>query len=641
MKRKQLFILLWFAAISMVLASFSNNNPETYSALYTKELNAFQQQQSLLLETITKADLHTEQGMAQVKKQLAKTRVNMKTVDFWLRYIEPLAYKQVNSPLPVEWETEVFEKFEAPYKREGAGLTLATLYAEEEKVEKDSLLNFIRRSLAAGNVYTADSITGRMKTYHHFFLCNRLFLLNLAAIYTTGFECPDPSQVIPELRTMLTSVNAIYLSYNESFPATPLTDTYLQLYTQAIAFAHAQPDDNLQFDHFVFLRDYINPLFSMNQQLIKQYEVVSRSVVDYSLNRNATSIFSKTLYRGQNPKGVFLRVNDPEELEQIEQLGKMLFYDPVLSGNNMRSCASCHKPTEYFADTTRTTSLQYNQSDFLPRNSPSLINAQYNHLIMADGKHISLQHQTKAVINNPAELSCTDADALQKIMSCKTYNKAFTKLLKYTPHEKEVTMDHIHSAITLYYSKFGFANAPFDQAMNKQAIPDSSVIKGFNLFMSKAQCGTCHFVPLFNGVKPPYVGSEFEVLGVPLDTAYTKLSTDKGRYEVNPATETLNAFRTGTVRNSMHTAPYMHNGVFKTMDDVIEFYNTGGGAGHGLTVANQTLSSDSLHLTPVEKEHLIHFIQSLTEQISFENAPEALPVSSHKSLNSRKVGGVY
>ena len=108
--------------------------------------------------------------------------------------------------------------------------------------------------------------------------------------------------------------------------------------------------------------------------------------------------------------------------------------------------------------------------------------------------------------------------------------------------------------------------------------------KGFNLFMSKAQCGTCHFVPQFNGVKPPYAGSEFEVIGVPEDSNYKRLSPDKGRYEINPVNEMMNAFRTGTVRNAAYTKPYMHNGVFQTLDQVIELYDVGGGTGKKLVV---------------------------------------------------------
>ena len=159
--------------------------------------------------------------------------------------------------------------------------------------------------------------------------------------------------------------------------------------------------------------------------------------------------------------------------------------------------------------------------------------------------------------------------------------------------------------------------------------------------MSKAQCGTCHFVPQFNGVKPPYTGSEFEVIGVPEDSSYKRLSPDKGRYEINPVKEMMNAFRTGTVRNAAHTRPYMHNGAFQTLDQVIDLYNEGGGVGKKLAVENQTLSSDPLNLTQEEKNNLLAFIQSLNENIIFEDPPSALPVSSDKKLNKRKVGGEY
>ena len=177
--------------------------------------------------------------------------------------------------------------------------------------------------------------------------------------------------------------------------------------------------------------------------------------------------------------------------------------------------------------------------------------------------------------------------------------------------------------------------------MNKKSEASLLVKEGFNVFMSKAQCATCHFVPQFNGVKPPYVNSEFEVLGTPGDKDFGNISSDKGRYGINPAKETLNAFRTGTLRNIQYTKPYMHNGVFDNLDQVIEFYNAGGGVGRGLKVDNQTLSSDSLHLTKEDKKALISFLTSLNENIFFEKPPEMLPVSKNKTLNSRKVGGEY
>lgn len=177
--------------------------------------------------------------------------------------------------------------------------------------------------------------------------------------------------------------------------------------------------------------------------------------------------------------------------------------------------------------------------------------------------------------------------------------------------------------------------------MNNGRQVDPVAIRGFNLFMSKAQCATCHFVPHFNGVKPPYIGSEFEVLGTPADIQYKKLSEDKGRYGINPAEETLHAFRTGTVRNAAFTHPYMHNGVFRTLEELIDFYDGGGGAGRGLNVPNQTLASDSLKLSAQEKKELIAFMQSLTEKINFEMPPSGLPPSDNRLLKTRKVGGEY
>jgi cytochrome c peroxidase len=641
MKKKfTIIITLFFAAA--LLISFDNDSSHTnaYTLSYYQHINGLRTEQEKLLAAIQQEDLGKAETIEKLKDRLLLCRYQMKQADFWLRYLEPISYKKINGPLPVEWETEVFEKFEKPYKRDGAGLTLAYLYLDEGHANRDTLATLIGSSLQGMRTYTADSITRNLKDYHHFFLCNRLFLLNLAALYTTGFECPDTGQVLPELRIMLRSVSGIYSAFNESFPATSLTASYLALYRRTIAFAD-KPVDYFHFDHFTFIKEFINPLYRLNQEMIRNYKVFSRNMVDYSLNKSASSIFDKTVYNGSSTKGLFLRVKDTAALAEIDRVGKMLFFDPILSGNNLRSCASCHKPDAYFTDYTGATALQFNRKDFLPRNTPSLVNTTYNHLLMLDGAHISLQNQTRSVMTNPEEMGGNEQELLQKILSCATYKKAFARLLRYTPQEPEITMDHIISAVTLYYGKFSNYYSPFDEAMNEGKPLEAPAVRGFNLFMGKAQCGTCHFVPQFNGVKPPFIGSEFEVLGVPADTTYTRLSPDKGRYQVNPAWETLHAFRTGTIRNAAHTAPYMHNGVFTTLEQVIDFYDAGGGQGRGLTVENQTLSSDSLRLSPKEKKDLIAFIRSLDEKIIPEEPPRQLPISKDRKLNRRKVGGVY
>jgi cytochrome c peroxidase len=637
---KKIPVILSLILMLVFLSFRDGRDAETYNTLYTNKLKDFKNRQQALLDLVDNSQLDSEADIAGIRKMIGQARKDMKAVDFWLRYLEPTVYKQVNGPLPVEWETEVFEKFEKPYKREGAGLSLAYLYLEEEQPQKQELQRLVKAGLQAMDTYEADSITSVLKNYHHFYLSNRLYILNLAAIYTTGFECPDTAAIIPELQVMVHAVHQIYTAFNETFPATSLTNDYMSLYKRMELFVDSQAYYS-HFNHFVFIRDYVNPMFSLNQQMIRQYKVMSKSFVDYAMSKTSTSIFDKSLYTGQNGKGIFLRVTDTAALSEIDRLGKLLFYDPIISGNNERSCASCHVPGAYFTDTIGKTSLQFNHQGFLARNTPSLVNVGFNHLLMLDGKHISLQHQVRDVISNAEEMGSDEKLCLQKIMSCKDYKKSFNRLLKYTPQETEVTFEHVISAITMYYSKFSQYYSSFDGAMDhgKYLMPDAK--EGFNLFMGKAQCATCHFVPNFNGVKPPYVGSEFEVLGVPADTLYKALSPDKGRYMVNPATETLNAFRTGSLRNISGTGPYMHNGVFKTLDQVIEFYNTGGGAGHGLKVDNQTLSSDSLGLTVPEKKKLIVFLKSLDEEIIIDKAPQALPVSSDKILNRRRVGGVY
>ena len=637
---KALLIIL-ITIFTIVCFSFYPRFDKSYNHLYSNSLHAFDQEQTILLKTITESDLSSGHNLILIKKQIESARLKLKNIDFWLRYLEPNAYRRINGPLPVEWENEVFEKFEPSYRREGSGLSLAEISLGQKPLIKDSLAGLIKKSRVAVETFEADSITSQLNSFNHFFLANRLFLLNLAAVYTTGFECPDSNRIIPELQSMLLGTKDIYESYNQSFPETPITKQYLDLYEKTILFVDSQPKRFSTFNHYEFIRDYVNPLFAINQKFINDYNVTSINFNDYTLNNNTSSIFDKSLYTSQSTKGLYSMVEDEKTLAEIRHIGKLLFYDPILSGNNLRSCASCHKPTEYFTDTTVGTALQFDRQQHLPRNAPTLINSVFNHLIMLDGKHVSLQDQGKDVITNSIEMNSNEKELLKKVLSCKEYRDAFKNFLKLTPEEKTITLNHVVSAITYYDGSYSRFYSAFDNSMNKKSFVSEDVKRGFNLFMSRAKCATCHFVPNFNGVKPPYVGSEFEVLGTPEDTSFKSLSLDKGRYMINKAPETLHAFRTGSIRNAEFTGPYMHNGVFKTLKEVIDFYDVGGGQGKKLVVDNQTLPGDSLKLTTAEKTDLLAFIHSLNEEIIFEPPPQSLPVSSDKTLNTRKVGGEY
>ena len=631
-------LVLFLSAISI---SFKPAEKDSYKQFYGTQMKAFTDGEQELMNAISAENIQTQNGKQAIKNKIATARLQLKAIDFWLRYLNPLAYHKINGSLPIEWETEVFEKYEQPYKREGAGLTLAELYVGKKDASKDSLLCLIKSTVQTMDLYGADSITVNLKKHDHFFLANRLFLLNIATIYTTGFECPNPDNIIPELLYMLQSTRDIYSHYNEAFPNYTLSAGYLDLYNRAILFVKQSRREHNTFDQFSFLKNYVNPLFALNQKMIRNFGMVSINFNDFSLSDTAGSIFSKSLYQAQNAKGVYLAVEDQKTLAEIKKIGKLLFYDPILSGNNKRSCASCHQSTEYFTDTAVRTALQFDGRQKLDRNTPSLINAVFNHLLMLDGKHSSLISQGKAVITNPLEMGGDEKEVLKKVLSCKEYNNAFKRFVKLTPNLDKISLDHIVSAIILYYSSFSNFYSPFDNAMNKNEPLREAEKTGFNIFMSKAKCGTCHFAPQFNGVKPPYINTEFEVLGTPQDASYTQLSPDAGRSAINPVNEAVNAFRTGSIRNAMFTKPYMHNGVFNTLEQVVDFYDAGGGVGKGINVNNQTLASDSLKLSSTEKYQLVAFINSLNENILFEATPGVLPVSSNVILNKRIPGGEY
>lgn len=637
----RLLISCLFTLFVYILLVAGDNGNNELEQVYQQQVITLRKQWVDVEMEIANTGVLTGSEKSVLREKLHTLRNGLKSCDFWLRYYEQLLYKKVNAPLPVEWETEVFEKFEKPYKREGAGLILAELYLDEDNATGDSLRKLLRPGHEVLSLYLGDSLKSIVRKPDQFLFANRLFLLNLATIYTTGFECPSSERIIPELSILLESAKSNYIAFNKSFPGKPITEDFLLQFDKTISWVSTQADQPELFDHFVFVRDFVNPLFAMNQEMIRSYGFRSRSFNDFALNNKANSIFSKALYTGQSKRGVYAAVNDEAVLNEIKETGRLLFFDPLLSGNGQRSCAGCHKPDQCFTDTLVRTAESFGREHLLPRNTPGLTNLFQNHLIMQDGKHILVEDQIKGVITNPEEMDCSEKQLLGQVLSCAEYKKAFKRYTKFTPSFPEITSYHIVSAIMVYLSAFSEADAPFDKAMNKQADVSADVKRGYNLFMSKAQCGTCHFAPVFNGVKPPYVGSEFEVLGVPADTGYHQLSPDSGRYLINPAFETFRAFRTGTLRNIERTAPYMHNGVFKTIDEVLRFYNEGGGAGHGLEVNNQTLSADSLHLTTSEMASLKAFLHSLNEEMVISKQTVVLPSTKLEAFRNRVPGGVY
>ncbi|MBK7695923.1 MAG: hypothetical protein IPI30_16890 [Saprospiraceae bacterium] len=167
---------------------------------------------------IDKVDWSDPKTSEQIIASIHSSRQVLKTCDFWLRYLDPIAYRKINGPLPVEWENEVFEKFETPYRREGAGLILAENRLGEDFLQKTDLIALLDSALASIPAFLTDSMISELNNPANFYFANRLFLLNLTAIYTTGFECPDSAHIIVELKHLLNETAKIYNTFNLSYP---------------------------------------------------------------------------------------------------------------------------------------------------------------------------------------------------------------------------------------------------------------------------------------------------------------------------------------------------------------------------------------------------------------------------------------
>lgn len=293
-------------------------------------------------------------------------------------------------------------------------------------------------------------------------------------------------------------------------------------------------------------------------------------------------------------------------------LGEKLFYDTRLSGTGTRSCATCHRPDLAFTDGLAKPADIHDPAKLLKRNVPTLINAALQSNYFYDMRALTLEDQTRDVLTNKAEMDGSMSAIIQYVSADKSYQALFATAFP-ANRKNQITADEVTNALASYVRSLTRLNSRFDEYMRGDTTALSAQeVHGFNLFMGKAKCATCHFIPLFNGITPPkYVASETEVLGVPRSATDSTLDPDPGYYDVIGVDAYNHAFKIPTVRNIRRTAPYMHNGAYPTLEQVMEFYNNGGGAGLGISLPNQTLPAQKLHLTENEQQDIIAFMKSL------------------------------
>lgn len=277
------------------------------------------------------------------------------------------------------------------------------------------------------------------------------------------------------------------------------------------------------------------------------------------------------------------------------QLGEMLFFDNILSKDYSLSCASCHKPEFAFAD-TMPFSFGINKQ-LTGRNTPSAMNLKDHTPLFYDGRAQNLAEQALGPITNPAEMGNTIEEVLKRLNNNTQYAKYFKKL-----YNSEATAQNLGDAIALYEETLETSNTPFDRELNGKPNGMSDAAKrGRKIFIGKGKCFDCHF-------GPDFTQDDFKNIGL-----YNgKELNDKGRFDFTKDINDAGKFKVPGLRNVALTAPYMHNGMFKTLKEVINYYDNPDKFVKN-SIGRDELLSKPLNLTEQEKDDLEAFLNALTD----------------------------
>ncbi len=585
-----------------------------------------------------------EANMESLRRDFLQLRLLYKSSEPLTAYFDPEFVKDyINGPPLKSLERHADDQITV-LDPEGLQVLEETLFADDpDRLAIKDLSHKFATNIKALRDYQDKLLV----TDRHVFEASRFQLVRVFTTGLSGFDSPSLSQVLEEQRVSLQSVKQL-LSYYKPYikEKTPGLEVNIdKTLTEAIEYLQENQDFDT-FDRLEFLRTYINPLFpgilkAQTSLGIETYYETSPLYRKHPVNYYADNIFAEDFLDRTN----YTRYSKEELNDDVVNLGKVLFFDPVLSQNNKRSCASCHDPKKAFTDGMKK-SMAFNMTGTVERNSPTLINAVYADRFFYDLRVEVLDDQIEHVVIDHDEFRSSFLELIEKLATSEEYVAMFKKAFPHLENDP-IKKYSISAALSAYVASLSRLNSPFDRyARGETNEIDADVVKGFNLFYGKAACGTCHFAPVFNGLVPPlYEESESEVLGVPASTDNSAIDPDPGRVagRIKESSEIYqHAFKTPTVRNVKYTAPYMHNGVYNTLEEVMDFYNKGGGIGLGLEVNNQTLPEDPLDLTDEEQRLIITFMESLSDIDENPAIPGKLPAfAKNDDLNDRKIGGEY
>lgn len=272
-------------------------------------------------------------------------------------------------------------------------------------------------------------------------------------------------------------------------------------------------------------------------------------------------------------------------------LGKQLFFDPRLSGSGFLSCASCHNPAMGWSDGLPT-GLGH---DFkrLGRATPTILNTVYQPLLMWDGRKSNLEDQALGPIEAAGEMNMPLAQLEKRLQGITGYKSQFERAY---PGEG-ITRATVGKAIASFERTVVSTDAPFDRWRKgePQAI-SASAQRGFRVFQDKGNCAKCH--QGFN-----FTDNGFHNIGV---KSLSEVE-DEGRFAHRKIKILKGAFKTPTLRDVALTGPYMHNGMYETLEEVVDHYDRGGDV-----KTNLSPNMQPLNLSPQDKADLVAFMKSLT-----------------------------
>ena len=276
--------------------------------------------------------------------------------------------------------------------------------------------------------------------------------------------------------------------------------------------------------------------------------------------------------------------------EEGFQLGRHLFYDPILSRDNTISCQSCHLQQTGFTHVDHQLSHGI-EGKIGTRNSMALINLAWNKDFMWDGGVNNLEVQPINPITNPLEMDETLENIIAKLQTSEKYKLLFSKAFG----DEKVTSQRLLKALAQFTVMLKSSNSKYDKMIRKEVEFTEREQRGYTLF--KTNCASCHSEPLFRSDK-------FEKNGLPIDTTLN----DLGRIKITGKPEDYLRFKVPTLRNIQFTFPYMHDGRFKTLTEVVRYYNS---LGHDKKLPKEL--AEPMQLSDKDRVDLVLFLTTLTD----------------------------